>query len=267
MKVLIVDRDRLTTQLLQSRLEGEGHTVVAEQVRKDALNTVERDNFDVVMIDPAPLPSARQMVLPLRWEQRTGYFYLILMTHEADPADVVRCGLNDYVLKPFDWADVAAKLQNAARMNEFMRRLCNTDEIQSDTHIFGKRGFYQLVLSALDRAHRYAETGFLMIFTITNIDAIASQVGAPAAHKMIADTAEFLGRLHRRSDFLGHTDTAEYALLLLRPAVDNEASDAVERFSIALREFQADYQGPVKPRYGIELWALPSAAIAARVDI
>jgi PleD family two-component response regulator len=267
MKVLLVDRDRMTTQLLQSHLEAEGHQVVAEQVRKDALATVERDNFDIVMIDPAPLPSARQMVLPLRWEQRNGYFYIISMSHEADPVEIVRCGLNDYILKPFDWADVAAKLANAARMNNFMRRLCDTEEIQSDTHVFGKRGFYQLVLSALDRAHRYAESGYLMVFRIANIGSVVSQAGAGNAQKMIADTADFLARLHRRSDFLGHTDTAEYALLLLRPAIDTEATDAVERFTIALRDFQADYAGLVKPRYAIELWALPSAAVTARVEI
>src|SRR5688572_7554399 len=98
MKIIIVDRDHLTAQLLQNRLETEGHQVVVEHVRKDALERIAQEEFDVMIIDPAPLPSARQMTLPLRWEQRSGYFYLILMTHESNPQEVVHCGLNDEIL-------------------------------------------------------------------------------------------------------------------------------------------------------------------------
>jgi DNA-binding response OmpR family regulator len=262
MKILIVDRDRLTTQLLQNRLEGDGHTVVAEQVRKDALNMVERENFEVVIIDPAPLPSARPMTLPLRWEQRTGYFYLLLMGHEAKPEEVIHCGMNDQILKPFDWQDVAKKLVNAQRLNDFMRRLCETEENRSSTLVFGKRAFYQLVLSALDRAYRYGEQAYLLKIDITNVEALGTGV-----QKAIDDTAAYLGKLHRRSDFLGHTDVSEYVLLLLRPAVNNEPQDAHDRFSIALREFRETYEGKVKPDYKVELWVLPSGEVAAESKI
>ncbi len=267
MKILIVDRDRLTSQLLQSRLESDGHQVVAEPVRKDALDMVERENFDVVIIDPAPMPSARPMTLPLRWEQRTGYFYLILMGHEAKPEEVVHCGLNDQILKPFDWQDVAAKLANAERLNNFMRRLCDTDDIQSDTAVFGKRAFYQLVLSALDRSYRYGEQAFLLTIRITNAEAIASAAGEAGLRDTVAATGEYLSKLHRRSDFLGHTDTAEYILLLLRPAVDTEPQDAADRFAIALRDFQEQFALRGRPEFSVALWALPSGAIEADIRI
>lgn len=267
MKILIVDRDRLTSQLLQNRLESEGHEVVAEPVRKEALDKVAHENFDVVIIDPAPLPSARPMTLPLRWEQRSGYFYLILMGHESKPEEVVHCGLNDQIIKPFDWQEVSAKLANAQRMNHFMRRLCETEEIQSDTVVFGKRAFYQLVLSALDRSYRYGEQAFLLVIRITNPEVIAAVAGEAGLRDTINAAGEYLSKLHRRSDFLGHTDVSEYILLLLRPAVDTEPQDATDRFAIALRDFQEQFAADARPEFAVELWALPSGAVAAEVKI
>jgi PleD family two-component response regulator len=264
MKVLIVDRDPLTAQLLQNRLENDNHQVVVEPVRKTALEMLTHTEFDIIAIDPAPLPTARQVTLPLRWEQRDNYFYLIQLGHEPDPQEVVRCGLNDMIAKPFDWQDVQRKMVNAERLIDFMRRLRETDDIATTGMTFSKRSFYKLVLSALDRAYRYGEQAYLLMIRINNLEAIAQRSGPAAAQSLLDMTGTYLTKLHRMSDFLGRTDQAEHALLLLRPAVDTEPQDAAERFTIAMREFQAQLTGPDRPEYAIELWALPSAAVLAQ---
>ena len=265
MKILICDRDRLASQLLQSRLESEGHQVVVEPVRKTAFEMVDQEHFDVVAFDPAPLPSARQVTLPLRWEQRPEYLYLIQLGHEPDHAEVVRCGLNDAIAKPFDWKEVSEKIENAARLTQFMNRLSGTQEVRSiNEFVFGKRAFCKLVLSALDRACRYGEQGFLLTIRLNNLDDIIAQRGEERALAILGNIEKYLGKLHRLSDFLGHTETSEYTLLLLRPAVDTEPQDALERFSIALREHQVQYQKPEQPHFIIELWELPSARIVSQ---
>ncbi len=255
MKILIVDRDRLASQLLQNRLESEGHQVTVEPVRKAAFELFEQQPFDIVAFDPAPLPSARQVTLPLRWEQRVDYPYLIQLGHDIDPVEVVRCGLNDAIAKPFDWKEVVDKVANAKRLTDYMNRLTRTSEVKSVSEfVFGKRTFCKLVLSALDRACRYGEQGFLLIIRLENLDFISQRHGEAKAMQMLGEVENYLGKLHRLSDFLGHTETSEYTLLLLRPAVDTEPQDALERFSIALREFQARYNGMDTPNFPIELW-------------
>lgn len=265
MKILIVDRDRLASQLLQNRLEAEGHEVVVEPVRKTAFELVDQQHFEIVAFDPAPLPSARQVTLPLRWEQREDYLYLIQLGHDINHEDMVRCGLNDAIAKPFDWQEVQEKIANAKRLTEFMHRLSHTPEVRSiNEFVFGKRAFCKLVLSALDRANRYGEQGYLLSIRMDNLDRIAQAIGEEKALQMFGNTEKYLSKLHRLSDFLGHTETAEYTLLLLRPAVDTEPQDALERFSIALREFQVQYQGAEQPHFTIELWELPSARIISQ---
>lgn len=260
MDILMIDRDSLTAQLLQNRLENDGHSVTVEPARKTALDMLASRSFDVIIIDPAPLPSARQIALPLRWEQREGYFYLIQLGHEPDAQEVIRCGLNDAIAKPFDWTDIAVKMQNAQRLTGFMRHLRETSDIATEGMTFSKRAFYKLVLSALDRAYRYGEQAFLLMIRIDNLDDMTDA----AAQEVVQATDRYLTKLHRMSDFLGRTDPADYSLLLLRPAVDTEPQDAAERFSIAMREFQAQWTGPERPNYTIELWALPSGMVLAQ---
>jgi CheY-like chemotaxis protein len=261
MKILIIDRDPLATQLLQSRLQNEGHEISVEPVRKTALEMIGKTPYDMILIDPAPLPSVRQVTLPLRWEQSAHYFYIMQLSHTPEPEEITAAGLNDVIAKPFDWQDVAAKMENAKRLIGLMNHLQHTPEIQSDGVLFGKRAFYQLVLSALDRAYRYDEKAFLMLVQISNMDALAQKLDADQLAGIKEKTEQFLSTLHRRSDFLGHVDKSNYALLILRPALSSEPLDAVDRFGIALREYQQGLNPALQPNFLIQLWSLPSAQV------
>lgn len=271
MKVLIVDRDRLASQALQTQLESEGHSVMIEPVRSAAMDLINQQSFDVIAIDPAPLASVRQMTLPLRWEQRADYFYLVLMGHDLDDEEVVRSGMNDRIQKPFAAPAIQQTMANAARLSNFMNRLQAGSAVTTDPRIFAPRIFYQLVLSALDRAYRYGEQAYLLSIRITNLDLLRVRLGDEQARNIVFELGNYLGKLHRISDFLGHTDEAEFVLLLLRPAVDREPQDAAERFTIALQDFQSQISqlGAAMgiPEFSLELWILPSAAIAVQTQI
>ena len=48
MKILLIDRDTLSTQLVRSRLESMGHVVIEEPVKNNALQLLEREQFDAM---------------------------------------------------------------------------------------------------------------------------------------------------------------------------------------------------------------------------
>ena len=66
MKILVIDRDSLSTQLLKPRLEAKGHVIIEEPVKNNALAMLEKENFDTVLFD-------RCAQLPLRCHDVTGY--------------------------------------------------------------------------------------------------------------------------------------------------------------------------------------------------
>lgn len=259
MRILIMDRDRLATQLLTSKLEAE-HDVVIQPVKKDAMALLEKEHFDIVMIDPAPLPSAKPMAMQLRWRKNEHYTYLLLLSHEADMADVVRSGMNDFLIKPFDPSVLKEKIENAKWLINFNNRLKDENDIRTHKDVFGKRPFVQLILSALDRAFRYSEKAFLIFVELSNQNDIAKQHSTAMADKVTMMIADYLSDLRRMSDFLARTDDNEFAILMQRPWDEAEPRDAAERFILAMQEFASKHDlGGVKPEFKIRLVELPTA--------
>lgn len=265
MNILLVDRDREAVQSLQQWLESEGHTVIVEPVRKTALDLINQESFDLVAIDPAPLPSVRQIALPLRWEQRDRYLYLLQLGHEMNDADIVRSGMNGKLTKPFELEPVQRVVHNAERLTNFMNGLRGVDLPSYDGDVFNPKALQRIVLSALDRSYRYGEQAYLLLIRVSNFEAISAQIGEEASREWISELGKYLGKLCRISDFLGHAHHAEFGLLLLRPAADREPQDAAERFSIALRDYQSQGNFPVPPLFSIDLMALPSGELAEQI--
>lgn len=261
MRILIIDRDTIAAQPLVNYLEGAGYRVTHETVRKTALDRFHAEHFDVIFVDPAPLPSVREFTMPLRWEQKEDYFYMILSGHHFDTYDVVHSGMNARISKPYDFADIERKLIDAKRLIGFMNGLSHGEGSLTDSRIFGQRALYQLVLSALDRAYRYNEQAFLLMIGIPNLDRIVQRHGAETVPQLMTALGDFLSKLHRLSDFLGRDNEGNYVLLILRPAADSEPYDAIDRFRTALEDFRDRIELQVKPDFRLALWSLPNAGI------
>ena len=263
-----MDRDRLATQLLHSRLTSEGHDVTIEPIKKTAMLMLEREAYDVLLIDPAPLPTAKPISLALR---RTvdlkAYLYIMLMSHEdTTKEDVVRMGMNDFLRKPLDPSELKVKLKNAQTVINFDRKLRTGHSFPSEGVVFGNRPFTHLLLSALDRANRYAEAAYLMIVRIENYREIVHDQGQDIADELCDSLATFISRLRRMSDFLGRTDENEWCTLIQRPAHEAEPKDAATRFILALREFESNHEikGVI---YNLQLIELPQGNIQVDTTI
>ena len=102
MKVLIVDRDRPTSQMIRTKLESEGHTVIEEVVKNNAVELVDQNDIDIVFFDPAPLTNARPVVLGIRRAVRFLYIYLRYVA-QADAGRSVRYGMQRSSQKAGEW--------------------------------------------------------------------------------------------------------------------------------------------------------------------
>ncbi len=269
MKILIIDRDRTAAQLLQGKLQQDGHQVVIEAVRKAASDLLTQENFDCVFIDPAPLPSARPFTMQLRWEQRDRYQYLVLMGYEADSQEILRAGLNAILPKPIDVNNIAAIAENAGRLVHFAHKIQYGPECPPlDDQMFGRRGMAQLMLSALDRTYRYGEQAFLLKITLANAAALEEKWGVERLNELRRDFMVAIGQMRRLSDLLGRTDEDECVLLMQRPWQPNEPKDAAERFAVVLNEFREDPANQARGAiFDLALWELPSANIVMRMEL
>ena len=238
MKVLVIDRDALSTQLIRSKLEGQGHIVEEESVKNNALERLGRESFDVVMFDPAPLNNARPIVLGIR-RSVSNYPYVVLMSHDMEKDDAIKSGSNDVMVKPLNAAHLDRIMENAARLTALIREVGDeSEDFPSAGGVIAKSAFNQLFLSCIDRADRYGERSFLLFIGIKNRESILESDGPYAAEYATAKLSQYLVRLRRQSDIIAQIGKSQYCLMLQRPIYDSEPMDAANRFAEAMNRLE-----------------------------
>ncbi|MEM6781862.1 MAG: diguanylate cyclase [Pseudomonadota bacterium] len=247
MKILVVDRDRLTSQMIRTKLEGAGHTIIEEAVKNNAIEMIGQNDIDAVFFDPAPLTNARPIVLGIRRSVST-YTYICMMSHNLSVNEAADMGANDLLMKPVDGEQLIEKSENAKRMVDLVNRIGDeSEDFPSAGGVIAKSAFNQLFLSAIDRADRYGERSYIVFISLSNYDDIKTMDGAYAAEYAVSKMAQYLVRLRRQSDIIAQTGANEYALLLQRPQQENEPMEAASRFASSLSEFDDIVSGGATP--------------------
>ena len=238
MKILIVDRDEMATQLLKSKLEPLGHKIFIETVKNDAMDLLKHETYDIIFLDPSPLTSARPLLLNIR-RAVNNYPYIFLTTENCTEEEAIKSGANACFAKPFDMDSLAPKLTSASRLIQLVNRIGDdSEDFPSAGGVIAKSAFNQLFLSAIDRADRYGEKTFILFFTMSNYDEIRQLDGPYVAEYAVAKLSQYLVRLRRQSDIIGQTAKYEFALLLQRPVYETEPIEAANRFAEALGKYE-----------------------------
>jgi CheY-like chemotaxis protein len=259
MKILVIDRDGLCVQRIRTKLEPFGHSVTEDSGKNSAVDRLSQEQFDVVILDPSPLTSARPVVLSIRRVMRV-YPYIFLASETIPHDEALKCGVNDLIVKPFDAAVLPQKIENAERLIGLARRLGDVSEdFPSAGGVIAKSAINQLFLSALDRADRYGEQSFLLQIALNNYREIRDMDGAYAAEHAVASLCKYVVFLRRQSDIIGQSAKNEYTLLLQRPIYETEPMEAANRFAESLSKFgDISSSGSASAEIVITLLEIPS---------
>lgn len=114
-RVLVVDDDEMTLELVRMGLEKNGHSVVAAGDGIEAMTLLAGTTCDMVVSDvDMPRLNGLGLVERLRAQSATADLPIILMTALSAPEDAIRAlraGADDYVRKPFDLHELMARVQ------------------------------------------------------------------------------------------------------------------------------------------------------------
>lgn len=258
MKILVIDRENITAQLMRTRLEPLGHRITEEAVKNDAVDRLASETYDMIFIDPSPLTSARPLILNLR-RAASNYPFIIQMGHEGSQVEAIQAGANDFMTKPLDHQLLDEKVGNARYLTSLTKRIGDdSEDFPSAGGIIAKSAFNQLFLSAIDRADRYGERTFIVFISVTNYRDIYEREGPYAADYSVAKLSQYLVRLRRQSDIIAQTAKYEYALLLQRPVYETEPTEAANRFAEAIAKFKDLFKTEgIPPEVTVKLIDLP----------
>lgn len=121
--VLVVEDDELNKMLARMILEGWGMKVSLASDGQEAIACMEKENFDVVLMDlQMPGLSGIDVVKHMRNEMKgaNANVPVIALTGNAlkgEEEKCISCGMNDYITKPFKEKTLYQKLKKAFNMN------------------------------------------------------------------------------------------------------------------------------------------------------
>lgn len=114
-RLLIVDHDQLSRDILSRNLKREGYAVEMETDGSKALARLSEGIFDMVLWEVAlPTLNGFDLLTRIKKDKSLQHLPVVLLSEQAETENVIRCieaGAEDYLLKPFNPALLKARIR------------------------------------------------------------------------------------------------------------------------------------------------------------
>lgn len=115
-KILVIDDEPNIVQTLQDRLEMNEYEVVTAGNGREGLEKFEQEKPDVILLDVImPIMDGHEMLEKLRKQSDGQDVSVIMLTARSQTQDIARanaCGIDDYIVKPFDLSELLEKIES-----------------------------------------------------------------------------------------------------------------------------------------------------------
>jgi response regulator RpfG family c-di-GMP phosphodiesterase len=137
-RILCVDDEPITLNLLAVVLEPQGYEVIKASNGKDAIEMISRQRIDLVLLDVVmPEVSGFEVCRRIKTEERFRHIPVVMITGLGSKEDRIKgieAGAEDFIVKPFDRAEVLARIKMLLRVKDLNDRLNHAyDKITSLT--------------------------------------------------------------------------------------------------------------------------------------
>jgi DNA-binding response OmpR family regulator len=119
LKILLVDDEPDIIEVIQDRLEAYGFTVITAGTGLEALRKLSVEKFDGVFLD-VKMPEMGGIEALEEIRKRDEKIPVIIITSSSSQEAAIEAlakGASDYILKPFEWAELKSKIQKVFDVN------------------------------------------------------------------------------------------------------------------------------------------------------
>jgi len=225
-RVLVVDDDSAIRHLAVEALTDSGYLCDAAGDGAQALACARRHAPDAVVLDVLmPELSGDDVHRALRRDPRTRYTPVIFVSAQRGPRERVRRlreGADDYLTKPFDVDELAARVDAAIRRSQQLRALNPLSGLPGNPAI------------AAEIAGRLHEPGWSCLYCdIDQFKEYNDHYGFARGDEVIVMLANILLAVATTASsdaFVGHVGGDDFALIVPEGSAEGAAGDIVKRF-------------------------------------
>jgi two-component system, cell cycle response regulator len=264
LQVLVVDDSPVYRKLVEHAMEGGPYSLLFAKSGREALELFARYLPAIVITDwMMPDLSGLDLCQRLRADVHRGYTYIILLTSIAEKDNVVKglaAGADDYLTKPFDPAELLARIGVGRRIidlhrqidakNKLLEEMAHSDPL---TGLPNRRAIEDWAARQLRGAARHGFPYWVVLADLDSFKTINDTHGHEGGDTMLQKFAEILKTAIRASDICGRLGGDEFLLVITHVEADS-IQKTVERFreKLAAQDFQiGDTKVTITASFGI----------------
>jgi len=184
-KILVVDDDRDFRWAISNLLRSNGYSVFQAQDGEEALKSLEKDVFDLILLDYR-MPGKDGITIAGEIKKRTPRVPIVIITAYAEvksAVEAIKMGVYDYVTKPVDNNDLIFTIKRALEKQDLSQEVERLREVLSErTSLYELMGNSDQIKKLFHLVEKVAPTSFTVL--IEGESGTGKELVARAIHSM-----------------------------------------------------------------------------------
>lgn len=216
--VLVADDSRLIHRIIHTRIEDLGAEVIDAYDGESALAMIKEKKPDLVLMDiELPDMSGFEACQLIKQDPKTYDTAVIFISGADGTFNKVKAfdvGAVDYVAKPFDPAELRARVRAALTTKALLDLLTEQAQIDGLTRLHNRRHFDERIGHELSAGKRYGRSVGLLMLDVDHFKKINDTYGHPKGDQVLKQIADRLRTVGRDSDVACRYGGEEMTIIL-----------------------------------------------------